>query len=108
MNIQLNLRPQGNRAETTASINGSMLTLNRVDYDLSDLPDGAIAEHPDLGTVTRVGEHYECTIILGHGPNAPRETRFPEPITLINHSGVVTLPPYDAPQPDQGEHDELD
>lgn len=96
MKITLNLSPTGGISETTASINGTVLTLNGTDYDLSELPDGATAKHPELGKLTRNGDEYECTIRIGHGPNAPHETRFPQPIVLIDHSGTVELPLYDV------------
>ncbi|WP_144982904.1 hypothetical protein [Halomonas sp. C22] len=73
-----------------------MLTINGTDYDLSELPDGATAQHPELGTVARNGSEYECTIRLGHGPNAPHETRFPAPIVLEGHYGPIELPLYDV------------
>ena len=96
MKLTLNLSPVRNDEETTATINGTVLTLNGMDYDLSELPDGATAQHPDLGKVTRSGDEYDCTIRLGHGPNAPHQTRFPEPIVLENHSGPIELPLYDV------------
>ena len=95
MNLALNLSPVRLDEETTASVNGTVLTVDGTNYDLSELPDGAVAKHPDLGKVTRNGDNYECTIKLGHGPNAPESTRFPQPIVLNNHSGAIELPPYD-------------
>lgn len=96
MKLTLNLSPVRSDDETTASLSGTVLTVNDTDYDLSELPDGATAQHPVLGTVKRDGSEYECTIILGHGPNAPHETRFPAPIVLENHSGPIELPLYDV------------
>ncbi|UQI38797.1 hypothetical protein [Vreelandella venusta] len=102
MKLILNLSPVRSEEETTASINGAVLTVNGADYDLSELPEGATAQHPELGKVTRVGDEYECTIKLGHGPNAPEETRFPQPIMLTNHNGTIELPVYDV-VPDEAE-----
>ena len=63
-----------------------------------------IDRHPELGTVKRNGSEYECTIRLGHGPNAPHETRFPAPIVLENHYGPIELPLYDVvPEPEDEE-----
>ena len=102
MKLTLNLSPVRADEETTASANGTVLNVNGTDYDLSELPDGATAQHSDLGTVKRTGDHYECSIRLGHGPNAPHETRFPEPIVLENHNGPVELPLYDVvPEEDE-------
>lgn len=95
MKLTLNLAPVSIENETTASVNGAVLTVNGTEYDLSELPDGAAARHSELGKVTRNGDEYECTIMLGHGPNAPYETRFPEPIVLTDHSGAIELPTYD-------------
>lgn len=95
MKLTLNLSPIRSDEETTASVNGTVLTVNGTDYDLSELPEGAVAQHPELGRVTRNGDSYECTIKLGHGPNAPEETRFPEPVVLTDYSGAIELPPHD-------------
>jgi len=101
MKLKLNLSPVRSDEETTASVNGTVLTVNGTDYNLSELPDGATAQHPDLGKVTRNGDEYECTIRLGHGPNALYETRFPEAIVLENHNGPIELPLYDVvPEPE--------
>lgn len=96
MKLTLNLSPVRMDEETTVSSNDTVLTVNDTDYDLSELLDGATAQHPELGTVKRNGSEYECTIRLGHGPNAPHETRFPEPIVLENHNGPIELPLYDG------------
>lgn len=96
MNLKLNLSPVRRDEETTANVSGTVLSVNGTDYDLSELPDGATAQHPELSKVARNGDEYECSIRLGHGPNAPHETRFPEPIVLENHNGPVELPLYDV------------
>lgn len=96
MKLKLNLIPIGGVVETTVTLFGTVLTVNDVDYDLSELPDGATARHPELGAVTRNGDSYKCTVRLRHGPNAPHETRFPEPLVLENHNGPVELPLYDV------------
>lgn len=96
MKLLLNLSPVRSEVATTAYIHGTVLTVNGVGYDLSELPDGARAQHPELGTVKRNGDEYECSIRLGHGPSAPHETRFPIPIVLENHNGPIELPLYDV------------
>lgn len=104
MKLTLNLSPVRSDQETTAVLAGTVLTVNGANYDLSELPDSATAQHPVLGTVKRNGNEYECTIRLGHGPNAPHETRFPAPITLENHNGQIELPLYDVvPEPEEEE-----
>ncbi|RUR52682.1 hypothetical protein [Vreelandella populi] len=96
MKITLKLSPMRTDNETKVSVSGTILTVNGIDYDLSEVPDGAIATHSVLGRVSRSGDEYECAVILGHGPNAPHETRFPQPIVLENHDGPVELPLYDV------------
>lgn len=96
MNLTLNLSPVRKNEETKAALTGTVLTVNGTAYDLSELPDGATAQHPELGTVKRNGSEYECSIRLGHGPNAPYETRFPAAIVLENHNGPIELPMYDV------------
>lgn len=104
MKLTLNISPVRSDEETIGSLTGTVLTINGTAYDLSELPDCATAQHPELGTVKRSGDEYECTIRLGHGPNAPHETRFPEPIILENHNGPVELPLYDVvPEPEEEE-----
>jgi len=83
-----------------------VLTVNDIDYDLSELPDGATAEHPILGTVNRSGDNYEVTLQVSHGAHAPEETRFPAPID-VTEDGAVKLPLYDEVQPESEVADEL-
>ena len=94
MKLTLNLSPVRSDVPTDVSLSGTTLLINGVSYDLSELPDGAVAQHPELGVVTRNGDEYECTIRLTHGANAPEATRFPAPIVLNNHNGPVPLPIY--------------
>lgn len=96
MKLTIRLSPIDGAQETTASVHGTVLTVNGTKYNLSELPDGAIAKHPKLGKVTRSGDEYECSIHLGHRYSAPYETRFPEPIVLENHNGPIELPLYDV------------
>ena len=96
MKLKLNLNPvRKDTQPLTASVNGTVLTINGTAYDLILLEDQAIAEHEVLGTVSRDGNSYECTVVLPHGYNAPEETRFPNAIVLENHNGPVTLPLYE-------------
>lgn len=96
MKLTLKLSPVRSDEETTASLTGTVLTINGEKHDLSELPDGAVARHPQLGKVTRKGDEYQCTITLAHGVNAPEETRFPEPLVLVGHEGPIELPTFDV------------
>ena len=94
--IKINLSPVRNETETQASWVAPVLTVNNEPYDLSALEDGAThSGHPVLGEVTRSGDTYECTIMLGHGKNAPEATRFPAPLS-VTQDGVIELPLYDV------------
>lgn len=102
--LKLNLSPvRSHETQPVVSWQAPVLTIGAMDYDLSLLEDGATAQHPILGTVTRAGNDYECTIRLTHGANAPEETRFPSPIE-VTEDGEIALPPYDnEPLSEDGE-----
>jgi len=76
-----------------------VLTIGVETFDLSELPDGATAQHPTLGKVERSGDDYECTVILYHpsqhknaeGVCASYEQRFPDPV-IMQTNGNVPLP----------------
>lgn len=95
--IIINLSPvRSDEKPVTASLAGTVLTVNEMDYPLHMLPDGAETEpHPVLGIVTRSGDDYELTLTLPHGANAPHSTRFPLPITVVAN-GEIPMPEYDA------------
>ena len=103
MKITLYLEPWA-APEIHVSLIGSVLTLNGSEYVLSVIPNGARVKHPLLGIETRLScDNYECIIRFGHGPNAPHETRFPEPIVLESRNGPVGLPPYNFDSEVSGE-----
>lgn len=94
--LTINLSPvRSHEPQPEVSYAAPVLTVDGIEYDLSDLPDGATAKHPVLGSVQRTGEVYEVTLRLPHGPNAPEATRFPTPIE-VTQGGPVNLPPYDS------------
>tara|TARA_R100000152_G_C6782307_1_gene219811 strand:- start:40540 stop:40941 length:402 start_codon:yes stop_codon:yes gene_type:complete len=100
--LTINLSPvRSDEPQPKVSYAAPVLTVDGIDYDLSELPDGATAEHPVLGQVSRTGSDYELTLRLPHGPRAPEITRFPVPIE-VNVDGPIELPPYDEVE------DELD
>ena len=101
MNIKLS--PQRRDEKLTASKQGDRLTINGVEYDFTDLPDGATLPVDTIdceyirGDVERIEGQLHLTLILPHGPNAPHETRFPEPIVDPADGpadGPLLLPPY--------------
>lgn len=78
----------------TASVLGSTITVNDIEYDLSLLDDGdRVTKHDVLGDVIREGDDYELTLRLPHGYKAPYLTRFPEDI-IMTTDGDITFPPY--------------
>jgi len=97
MNLTLSLSPvRSDKERLAVAVNGTVITVEGADYDLSLIPDGATVQHPVLNEVTRDGDNYSIHYRLYHGPNAPQETRFPEPIVLTDHNGPVDLPPYNG------------
>lgn len=98
--IKINLNPRFEGDKTEAQISGAMLTLNGTEYDLSELPDGATAEHPMLGEVSRNGDDYELTILLTHGFNAPYDVRFPHPIEVTENEWSLEYYYDEEPQND--------
>ena len=98
--LKINLSPvRSDESQPEVSYAAPLLTVDNVDYDLSELPDGATAQHPVLGTVERSGDDYELTLKITHGSNAPEATRFPEPLT-VTVNGLVELPLYNTPEPE--------
>jgi len=96
--LKLNISPvRSDEQQPEVSYIAPVLTVDAVDYDLSLLEDGATAVHPMLGTVSRTGDDYECTLKLPHGSNAPEATRFPAPIE-VTADGPVELPIYNTPE----------
>jgi len=80
--ITLNFSPTRLDIKTEAALNGTVLTVNGRDFDLSEIPDGSSGSHETLLEFSRDGENYDTTIGLAHGANAPHETRFPKPVTI--------------------------
>lgn len=66
------------------------LVLNGQAFDFSDLPEGGWLPRAAVGCdwlasdVTRKAGRLRLTLILPHGADAPREVRFPAPMTLDN------------------------
>jgi hypothetical protein len=75
--IKINFSPCRRYQKTSASLSGSVLTVDGEEFDLSLIEDGATIQHDVIKNCTRTGEDYELTITLGHGYAAPEQTRFP-------------------------------
>jgi len=95
--MKITLSPQRRDDKLTVTKQGDNLIINGTEYDFTDLPDGATlpAEAVDsefvIGTVERINDELELTLLLPHGPNASEAARFPEPI-IDPSDGEVELP----------------
>jgi len=103
----INLSPQRRDDTLEVTRTGDILSINGTNYDFTQLPEGATlpADAVDcpyvIGDINRTNGELELTLLLPIGPNAPYESRFPEPITAVE-DGPVTLPPYTTPvEPDE-------
>jgi len=91
--MQITLSPVRLQTSLTLIRLGNTLVINGVPVDLATY-DAAAAPCPWV-----IGQPYQMpdwrvTLVLPHGANAPEETRFPAPITVMT-DGPVDLPPYD-------------
>jgi hypothetical protein len=88
------------------------LIVNGLRFDFADMPEGgelpagAIDTPYISGTVKRTDGQITLTIRLPFGANAPRETKFPEPIT-VDQDGPITLPPFDIVTEEEGNEQEV-
>jgi len=95
--MKLNLSPQRRDDKLTVIKQGEILTINGIEYDFADLPDGGTlpAEAVDsefvIGSVDRVNGELELTLLLPHGPDASEAARFPQSI-IYPAGGEVELP----------------
>lgn len=99
--MKLTLSPDGNSAPFALSRSGDTLTINGEAFDFSAVPEGATLPREAItckwiaGDVSRTSGVLTVPLVLPHGPDAPEETRFPDPITLTE-DGPVDLPPYSS------------
>lgn len=94
--IEIIFKPQQSiesNEQTVASWYDPVLTIDGIEYDLSEMPDGATATHPVIRSVERSGSDYVVTILINFGTNAPQATRYPLPVTMVDN-GNVPIPPY--------------
>lgn len=93
----LRLSPQ--RRDDTLTINksGDSLTINGVEFDFSQLPDGGLLPQNAVSCewlesdVERINGELVLTLLLPHGADASEAARFPEPLVDVP-DGVVELP----------------
>lgn len=96
----INLSPMRHDVKVSLNVTGDMLTINDEKYDFSGLEDGEHLGQSEVncdwlqGKVERRDGELHLTLILPHGPNAPSETLFPEPIH-VTKNGPVILPDFE-------------
>ena len=101
----INLSPF--RADETLRLarQNDALIVNGETFDFAPLAEGATlpADAIDsawfVGPVTRLGGALQITLAVPHGPNAPHETRFPDPI-VNPPNGDVALPIHSVEEPE--------
>jgi hypothetical protein len=85
---------------------GDILTINSVEYDFTPLPEGATltADAVDcpwvVKEVRRENGVLSLYMLVPHGPNAPEETRFPQPLLGVV-DGPVPIPPANKPEEEE-------
>lgn len=88
-------------ATVFVSKQGDTLIINGEAFEFAPLAEGetlpaeAIGSDHFVGPVERINGELHLTLRMPHGPRAPEETRFPQPI-VVDVDGPVALPPYDA------------
>lgn len=95
--MRINLSAPRGDQELHVVKSGDVLVINGVEYDFTQIPEGATlpAEAIDcafiLGPVERAGGQLLITLIAPHDADAPEAARFPEPI-IDPADGVLELP----------------
>lgn len=80
---------------------GDKLTVNRRVFDFSVVPDGATLPADAIdsewfaGPVERIDGVLHVALILPHGPDAPDDIRFPQPLKNVQ-DGIVPIPAEEA------------
>lgn len=97
----VNLSPVRMDEQLSAKREGDLLYLNGEAFDFSPLPEGASLPTKAIASrwfeentqVSRINGELEFTLIAPYGPNAPEESKFPQPLTVTT-DGDVHLPIY--------------
>lgn len=110
--MHITLIPAGRNGPLTMTRQQDAMIINGLRFDFTGLPEGGelpadTIDTPYItGTVTRTDNQINLTIRLPFGVNAPRETKFPEPITA-DLDGPIALPPFDIVTNEEGEAQEV-
>ena len=98
--MHITLSPQRSSATLALARDGDTLTINGATFDFSDLGDGDLLPREAVdcealaSDVERVDGALRLTLRLPHGPAAPQERRFPEPI-IDPPDGRIALPQHE-------------
>lgn len=102
--MHITFTPMRRDDQLSLSKSGDMLTINGEVFDLSGIPDGATLPQSAMpcdwlaSDIERIGGVLHLTLILPHGPRAPQETLFPQPLSA--QDGVIDLPAYSLEEED--------
>ena len=95
--MNITLSPQLRNDPLEVSICGDALTLNGVELDFSQLPEGATLPRSAIdcpwvaGDVQRIDGVLQVSLLLPIAADASNAARFPQPIT-VTQDGPVELP----------------
>ena len=93
--MRITLSPTRNETRLTLERKGSTLVFNGDEVDLRTYRSEETSHDWIVDQPTKVGKEWQVQIRLPHGPNAPDETKFPAPLSVIE-DGPVSLPPYEV------------
>ena len=95
--MKLELTPQRRDDALQVSVAGNVLTINGIELDFTQLPDGATLPREAIdspwiaGDVQRIGGVLRVSLLLPIAADASNAARFPQPITVAQ-DGPVELP----------------
>lgn len=101
--MKIYLIPQRRDDHLSLSRSGDILTINGAQLDLTGIPEGATLPAAAVGCewiagpIRRTSGELELMLILPHGPDAPLESLFPEPLH-ITANGAIALPDWGTDQ----------
>jgi len=98
--FHIKLSPQRREDRLQLEKRGSTLVLNGEVFDPTKQDYTSTASQWISGQPEPTDDGWSVTVILPHGDESPRATRFPKPI-VVSDDGPVELPPYEGPDEDK-------
>jgi len=95
--MRIYLSPQRRDDTLTVTKSGDVLTINGVEYDFTNVPEGGVLPQDAVdcmwlaSDITRENGELTLTLLLPHKADATEAARFPQPLTNIP-DGKVVLP----------------